>query len=111
MTTVNESINHCVITVRKQINRAITSCPRHLQVTSSKSNKSFKGDFPGSMRSIAATAMQARVYIEARSEPAIARLVQQARESSDEPAARATVPVVAAAMSLALLAAEASLAA
>ena len=111
MTTVNESINHCVIAIRKQINCVITSCPRHLQVVSSKSDKSFKRDFAGSVRSIAAAATRARVYIKARSEPATAKSVQQARESSGRPAACAAVPVVAAAMSLALLAAAASLAA
>ena len=88
MTTVNESINHCAIAIRKQINCVTTSYPCHLQVASSKSDKSFKGNFAGSVCSIAAAVTQARVYTEARSEPVTARSVQQARKSSGGPATR-----------------------
>ena len=54
-----------------------------------KSDKSSKGEFVGSVRSIDAAAMRACAYIEARSEPATTRTVQQARKSSGGPAARA----------------------
>ena len=104
MTTVNESINHCVVAIRKQINCVITSCPHHLQqVASSKSDKSFIEILPGACVPLPRRG-RACTYMEARFKSATTRSVKQARESSDGPAARAAVPVVTSKMSLALLA-------